>query len=128
MQKKIIGFAAVAAALFAAPAVGHHSHAMFDDQQTVVMEGLVEAFEWTNPHSWLQVNIPNEAGEIVEWSLEMGAPANLARDGWRPRTLASGDKVTVTFHPLKDGNPGGALLAVVLPDGTVMGDDEYRAN
>jgi len=98
---------------------------MFDDQQTFVMEGSVAEFEWTNPHSWLQVNIENESGEMVEWSLEMGSPANLARRGWRPRMLVEGDLVTVTIHPLKDGNPGGALLAVTFPDGSQMGDDEY---
>jgi len=125
MEIRAFGIAGLAAALFAIPATGHHSHAMFDDQQTVVREGSVAEFEWTNPHSWLQVNIANESGEMVEWSLEMGSPANLARRGWRPRMLVEGDPVTVTFHPLKDGNPGGALLAVTLPDGTQMGDDEY---
>ena len=90
------------------------------------MEGTVAEFEWTNPHSWLQVDIMDEStGQPVEWSLEMGAPAALARRGWRPRSLVEGDPVTVVIHPLKDGNPGGALLAVTFPDGTVMGDDEY---
>ena len=125
MSRKVVALAGLAATMIAVPALGHHSHAMFDDQQTVTMEGTVAAFEWTNPHSWLQVNVPNEAGEMVEWSLEMGSPANLARRGWRPRMLVEGDPVSVTIHPLKDGNPGGALLAVTLPDGTVMGDDEY---
>jgi hypothetical protein len=125
MTSKTVGFAGLGLALFAVPAFGHHSHAMFDDQKTMVLEGTVEEFEWTNPHSWLQVNVVNEAGETVEWSLEMGSPANLSRDGWRPRTLVSGDAVTVTIHPLKDGNPGGALVAVKLPDGSTMGDDEY---
>ncbi len=125
MNIKAFAVTGLAASLFAIPVAGHHSHAMFDDQLTVVREGSVAEFEWTNPHSWLQVNIENESGEMVEWSLEMGSPANLARRGWRPRMLVEGDPVTVTFHPLKDGNPGGALLVVTLPDGTQMGDDEY---
>jgi hypothetical protein len=125
MNFKSITLVVLATALFAVPASGHHSHAMFDDEQTVEMTGTVAEFEWTNPHSWLQVDVANEAGEMVEWSLEMGSPANLARRGWRPRMLNSGDAVTVVIHPLKDGNPGGALLSVTLPDGTVMGDDEY---
>ena len=125
MRFRAFGCAGLAGALFALPATGHHSHAMFDDQQTFVRKGSVAEFQWTNPHSWLQVNIENESGEMVQWALEMGSPANLARRGWRPRMLAEGDPVTVTFHPLKDGNPGGALLAATLPDGTQMGDDEY---
>jgi hypothetical protein len=59
----------------------------------------------------------------VEWSLEMGAPGGLARSGWRPKTVVPGDKVTVTFHPLKDGTAGGQLLTVLLPNGTTMGDN-----
>jgi hypothetical protein len=125
MNIKGMSAAVLAGALFAIPATGHHSHAMFDDTKVLVMEGSVAEFEWTNPHSWLQVEVANEAGEMVEWSLEMGAPAALARRGWRPRMLSPGDAVSVTIHPLKDGNPGGALLAVTFPDGTVMGDDEY---
>lgn len=126
MNTRVIGLSLLSAAMFAVPALGHHSHAMFDDQKVMTLEGTVSEFEWTNPHSWLQVNIADEtSGELVEWSLEMGAPAALARRGWRPRTLGSGDPVTIVIHPLKDGNPGGELLAVTLPDGTVMGDEEY---
>jgi hypothetical protein len=125
MNVKTFSITCVIAALVSIPATGHHSHAMFDDQQTVIMEGTVVALEWTNPHSWLQVNVENESGEMVEWSLEMGAPTNLARNGWRPRMLVEGDPVTVTIHPLRDGNPGGELLAVIFPDGSQMGDDEY---
>jgi hypothetical protein len=119
---KTISLAAGAVALFAVPALAHHSHAMFDDTKKVTMEGTVKAFEWTNPHSWLQVNVTDQAGVTKEWSLEMGSPAGLARSGWRPKTLVAGDKVTVIIHPLKDGNPGGSLLSVKLPDGKVMGD------
>lgn len=123
MNMRAIGFAGVAVALFAAPALAHHSHAMFDSEQTVEIEATVKVFEWTNPHSWLQVMAPNAQGEIVEYSLEMGSPAGLARDGWRPRTLYPDDKVTVRMHPLKNGAPGGSLISIVLPSGEVMGDE-----
>jgi hypothetical protein len=122
LSLKSISLAAGAVALFAVPALAHHSHAMFDDTQKITMEGTVKAFEWTNPHSWLQVMVTDQAGVTKEWSLEMGSPAGLSRSGWRPKTLVAGDKVTVIIHPLKDGNPGGSLLSVKLPDGKVMGD------
>ena len=96
---------------------------MFDSEQTVEIEATVKVFEWTNPHSWLQVMAPNAQGEIVEYSLDMGSPAGLARNGWRPRTLSPDDKVTVRMHPLKNGAPGGALVSVVLPSGEVMGEE-----
>ena len=122
MNTKLIGLAGVAAALIAVPAFAHHSHAMFDDKQTMTMDATVKVFEWTNPHSWLQVVVMDETGQAKEWSLEMGSPAGLARGGWRPRTLVAGDKVEVTIHPLKDGNPGGSLVSVLLPDGKRMGE------
>jgi len=75
-----------------------------------------------NPHSWLQVEVTDDAGETVEWSLEMGSPGGLARSGWRPRTVVPGSEVTVSVHPLRDGEPGGQILTVTLPDGTVMGE------
>jgi translation initiation factor IF-1 len=121
-MKNIVGFAAIAAALFAVPAFAHHSHSMFDDTQKIVMEGTVKEFQWTNPHSWLQVMVTDEKGRTAEWSLEMGAPGGLARTGWRPKTVVPGDKVTVSIHPLKDGSAGGQLLTVVLPNGTKMGE------
>ncbi len=122
MNIKTIGLAGLAAGLFAVPALAHHSFAMFDAETTLVLEGTVVEFQWTNPHSWLQVEVTDDAGETVEWSLEMGSPGGLARSGWRPRTVVPGSEVTVSVHPLRDGEPGGQILTVTLPDGTVMGE------
>lgn len=122
MNIKTIGLAGLAAGLFAVPALAHHSFAMFDAETTLVLEGTVVEFQWTNPHSWLQVEVTDDAGETVEWSLEMGSPGGLARSGWRPRTVVPGNEVTVSVHPLRDGEPGGQILTVTLPDGTVMGE------
>ena len=122
MNIKTIGLAGLAVGLFAVPALAHHSFAMFDAETTLVLEGTVVEFQWTNPHSWLQVEVTDDAGETVEWSLEMGSPGGLARSGWRPRTVVPGSEVTVSVHPLRDGEPGGQILTVTLPDGTVMGE------
>ena len=123
MTLRAIGLAGVAAALLAGPALAHHSFAMFDATKTVELKGSVKEFQWTNPHSWLQVNVIDEKGVTHEWSLEMGSPGGLARSGWRPKTVLPGDTVTVSIHPLKDGSKGGQLLSVVLPDGKVMGEN-----
>ncbi len=120
MNVKSLGLAGIGLCTLMAPAVAHHSFAMFDATTTLEFQGTVKEFQWTNPHSWLQVDVTNEQGEMVEWSLEMGAPGGLARSGWRPRTVVPGDEITVTLHPLKDGSPGGQLLTVLLPDGTLM--------
>jgi hypothetical protein len=121
MRLKAAGMAMIAAATLAAPAFAHHSFAMFDADKTVELTGTVKEFQWTNPHSWLQVMVDDDKGVAHEWSLEMGSPGGLARAGWRPKTVVAGDKVTVSIHPLKDGTTGGQLLTVILPDGTKMG-------
>ncbi len=123
MNSKILTLAGAATFLFAVPALAHHSFAMFDADKTVELVGTVKEFQWTNPHSWLQVMVSDNAGKMTEWSLEMGAPGGLARSGWRPKTVVPGDKVTVSIHPLKDGSAGGQLLSVVLPNGTKMGEN-----
>ena len=115
-----LGGICIAVAAIAMPAVAHHSHAMFDQDVSVEIEGTVVAFNWTNPHSWLHIIVQDENGEAKRWSLEMGVPGALARRGMRPNTFMPGDKLSVVIHPLKDGAPGGELLAVTLPNGVTI--------
>lgn len=122
MNSKILAIGCVAALALAAPAFAHHSFAMFDADKTVELEGTVKEFQWTNPHSWLQVLVVDEGGQEIEWSLELGSPGSLARNGWRPRTVVPGDEITFSMHPLKDGSAGGQFLTATLPDGTVLGE------
>jgi hypothetical protein len=118
------------AALIAAPASAHHSHAMYDPERMVLIEGTVKRFDWTNPHGWLYVTVMDESGQAMEWSLELGSTAALIRDGWRPRIVVPGDAVKVALLPLKEnlqalseeGRNVGALMAITLPDGSHIGD------
>jgi hypothetical protein len=57
----------------------------------------------------------------VEWSIETSSPSSLVRQGWKPKTLKPGDRITITMHPLRDGRAGGSLISVTLPDGTPIG-------
>jgi hypothetical protein len=121
MIVNIISVTGIAIALLAPPALAHHSFAMFDADKTVEMQGTVKEFQWTNPHSWLEVMVERD-GKATQWSLEMSSPSTLSRDGWRPKTVVLGDKVTVTMHPMKDGSPGGQFVSIKLPTGQVLGD------
>ena len=123
MNTKALGLAGLAVCFLAQPANAHHSFAMFDITKTVEYQGTVKELEWTNPHSWLVVMVPNAQGEMVEWALETNSPGKLARNGWRARIVVPGDKVTVELHPLKNGESGGQLVSVVLPNGTKLGGD-----
>jgi hypothetical protein len=111
---------AVALALFAWPCVAHHSSAMFDVKGSLNLDGTVKFFQWTNPHCWIQVLVPG-SGAVTEWSVEMGAPSQLYRNGWRPGTLKSGDHVTLVIHPMKDVTKGGQFVSGIGPSGAPFG-------
>lgn len=107
--------------LLAPVAVAHHSAAMFDTQRHVTLTGTVREFQFTNPHCFIQLLVPNAQGLPEEWSIEMGAPAHLMRDGWKPHTLNPGDKITVTIFPTRDGSKGGNFESAVDTSGKPIG-------
>ena len=122
MKFKALGLAGIAIAMYTIPAFAHHSFAMFDADKKMTLEGTIKEFQWTNPHSWILMNVANAAGQQEQWAIELGAPGGLARQGWVPKTLTPGMKVTAVIHPLKDGTHGGQYMAVTLPDGKQMGN------
>ena len=101
-----------AGALAAPPALSHHSFAMFDTRSEVTLSGTVREFQWTNPHSWLQLDV-ERGGRTVEYSIELGSPNTMSRHGWRRTSFKPGDKVTVTMNPMRDGSPGGSLISAI---------------
>ena len=106
-------------ATVAASAAAHHSFAMFDPQHPVTVEGTVESWEFTNPHSWLVLLVMKE-GAQVEYNIEGASVNTLIRQGFGPHTFLRGDKLTVTINPLKAGGNGGAFVKAVKADGTVL--------
>jgi hypothetical protein len=102
-----------------APAFAHHSGAGVDRSRTVIVTGVVKEFRWTNPHSWIDLEVAGAAP--VLWSIEMNPPPFLIRAGWKSTTLKPGDKISVTLNPIRTGEPGGIFVSVTLPDGTVLG-------
>ena len=119
MKFKLIAAAAVVSCGLAVPAAAHHSFAMFDSSKQMTLVGTVKEFQWTNPHTWIQVNVPT-SGKVVEWSIEGGSPNGLARRGWKSTILKPGDKITLVINPMKDGSNGGSLKTVTLADGKVL--------
>jgi hypothetical protein len=109
------------ACIGATSASAHHSFAMFDNAKVATIDGTVSDFEWVNPHSWIHIETVNSAGRPEEWAFEMGSPGQLASQGWTKDTVHIGDKVTVSYHPMKDGSHGGSQTGVKLPNGKTMG-------
>ncbi len=99
------------------PALAHHSFAMYEPTKTLTFKGTVKSFQWTNPHVvvWVLVQ-PEDGGAVQEWSLETTSPGVLTRAGWTRQSLKAGDRVSVTFSPLRDGSRGGGLNSVTLLD------------
>jgi Family of unknown function (DUF6152) len=120
--RRALRFAILACAALglAGHALAHHSFAMFDKSKEVTVKGTVKAFNYTNPHSWLDIVATDEKGQTKEWSFEMEGPSTLMRAGIKPGSLKPGDKITVRAWPLRDGRPAGAALSIIKEDGTVL--------
>lgn len=115
--RRLLLAVSLAAAAGSAPA--HHSAAMFDMSKTVTLQGTVKEFQYTNPHSWLQVLVAGPDGKTVEWGFETEGPSTLLRVGIKLKTFQPGDKVTIVAHPMRDGRPAGAWISATKADGTV---------
>jgi hypothetical protein len=124
--------ALVSAAGSGVPLSAHHSFAMFDTARRVTLEGTVTAFEWTNPHAYIELDVVDkadraDAGGPKHWSIELGSPSILMQGGWKFKDLKYGDKVTVIINPLKSGQQGGLLSRITMPDGRVLGNGPIPA-
>ena len=107
-----------AAAVLTIPLLAHHSGAMFEKEKTVTVEGVVRRFEYTNPHSWLLVDVTNKDGSVTTWGFEAEGPTTLMRAGIRPSEFPVGTKITITGRPMKDGKPAATWeYAVRASDG-----------
>ena len=112
----IRGLAGIAAVV-AAPALAHHSHAMFDHSQEVAITGTVTEFSFRNPHVSLYMDVAQEDGVVLNYWVEMSNIPNMIRRGISANTFRRGDVITVNVYPLKDGRPGGNYASVVAADG-----------
>jgi hypothetical protein len=106
-----VGVASVAA---------HHSNVAFAVETVLTATGTVKEWQWSNPHTWLIVDVDDGKGGKVEWAMEGRAPGVLLRAGWSRSVLKAGDKVTVHYSPSKDGSKVGMIARVTMADGKVL--------
>jgi hypothetical protein len=97
------------------PAAAHHSLALFDMTKSVRLEGTVKNFDWTNPHSWIFLDVVGPEAMVEQWTIELPSAGSLARDGWHKNYLRPGERVVLHVNPLKNGKRGGSLEAFVPP-------------
>jgi len=112
-----VSIAAVGVLLVSVPLVAHHGAAALDTGKEVTLKGTVTEWIWSNPHCFLQFDAKDDAGTVRNWAVETQNPTAMTQRGWSRTAFKAGDEVTVTFEPVKNGQPIGRLLTVVLPNG-----------
>lgn len=116
----LAGLLVVATAAFA-----HHSFAMFDSDNQIKVTGTVKAFQWTNPHVYIEMdgkNVKLESAEVQHFTIECASPGILNRVGWKFNMVKPGEVITVIIAPLRSGEAGGLLKQITLPDGRKFGN------
>jgi Family of unknown function (DUF6152) len=122
MRTKRMGFAGLGAiaAMLATPPAGsaHHSFgAEFDFNKPLTLHGTVVKWEMINPHSFITLDAKNDDGTITQWSVQIGAPSFLYRNGWRKDSVKAGDELMITGYAAKDGSHTAFGQQARLPDG-----------
>ena len=111
----LAGFGLLAAA---APMLAHHSFAAeYDSSAPVTITGVVTKVEWTNPHTYIYLDVKGANGGVVNWAMEGYPPNTLRRTGFTRDLVKQGETVTLTGWKSRDGASRGAAREVTLPDG-----------
>ena len=101
-------------------AVAHHSATMFEPVKTVTLTGVVKEFQYTNPHSWLIIDVTGTNGTVTAWGFEAEGPSSLLRAGIRKSDFVPGTKLTITGHPMRDGRSAATWIKATRADGKVF--------
>ncbi len=99
-------------------AAAHHSFTAFNMTDEKTVTGVVNRVEWTNPHIWIWIDVPDAKG--ATYGFEGMSPNFLERRGWTRTTLKAGDKITVSYRPLRDGKNGGMWMTGKMETGKIL--------
>ena len=119
MKKMFLSVLMAAASLLwvTVPLVAHHGAATFETGKEITLQGTVTEWLWANPHCFLSFDAKDDTGTVRNWVAETQNPTAISQRGWARRTFKVGDQVTVVLNPVKDGQPVGRVLHVVLANG-----------
>ncbi len=107
--------------ILSAQAFAHHSFASeFDATRPVALVGVVKRMQFSNPHSWIYIDVPTDSGEIQEWAIEGAAPNALLRRGWSRESLPAGTEISVRGFQARDRTRRAAGRDIRLPDGSEL--------
>lgn len=113
----LVAMAVAGVWLAAAPLFAHHSNAaMYDADKRLVIKGEVTKVQWTNPHSYLYLDVKDASGKVVNWALEGFPPNTLLRTGWKTSMIKTGDVLSVEGATARDGSNHLLAREITLPD------------
>ena len=119
-MRRIVPAVLLVALLCPTSAMPHHSNVAYEVTKVITITGVVQKFEWVNPHTWLHVEVDDGKGGKVVWECEGRAPGVLGRAGWSRTILKPGEKVTVDMSPAKDGSKTSIIARVTKADGKIL--------
>jgi len=96
------------------PAIAHHGFdTEYDATKKFTLAGVVQKVEWQNPHMRVYVDVTDEkTGKVTTWNMEMTSPNTVRRQGWGPKDLLPGEKVTFTTYGGKVVETRGSLVTI----------------
>ena len=108
MSSRLVMAVAVGCLVLCGQTFAHHgAPALYDVLHPITIKGIVTEFVWSNPHCQIYLDVKDEQGNVVHWSIESNAPGQMTRAGWTRHTLKPGEEITVTLIPAKSGEPVG---------------------
>ena len=117
VRASMVAAGCIVAALSAS---AHHSFAIFDHNQSQTLKGTVVTFQWTNPHGYMELDLSDGHGGAGKYTVELTSINMLRRAGWKSTDVKPGDEVTAIVAPLLNGEQGGLLLELKVPDGRTL--------
>jgi hypothetical protein len=127
--RPVMSFALVVTLLaVCASMLAHHGNVAYDEQHPTTIAGNVTEFVWSNPHCQIYLDVKNDKGDVVAWSVESQSPGILKRNGWTRDSIKPGDHITITLVPAKSGAPvgfsGEKTGKIVFDDGHILKMDQ----
>ena len=119
-MRKIFFSVSIAAAgllLLSVRVIAHHGAAALDTGKEITLKGSVTEWIWSNPHCFLKFDAKDDTGKVRNWAVETQNPTTMTLRGFSRTAFKVGDEVTVTVEPVKNGEPVGRILSVILPNG-----------
>lgn len=118
MKTNLVFVLATLGVLTTLPIWAHHSFAAeFDDKKPLRLVGTVTKMEWTNPHSWIHLDVKGPDGKVIQWMIEAGSPNALYRLGYNKDMLPVGTEIVVDGYHAKDNSNRGVGKDLTFTNG-----------